>query len=191
MLRTALLLVSNVVGCALAHSYFSFDLKTDNGTSVGSGEAFIHHGEWTWELNTTMPLSIAEIADRSGDATNPKLTDLVDLVLDEDPVLAENIYAYKGTFGDESIEISNKPNLFKDERNMTNAQQLAGHMCMGHIFVVANTTDGLFGYGPLIFSGKGDCYNGTKTTSMRMPMGGSAGGAMNHDSGNMDHSMHA
>ena len=74
---------------------------------------------------------------------------------------------------------------------MTNAQQLAGHMCMGHIFVGANTTDGLFVYGPLTFAGKGDCYNGTKTTSMRMPMGGSAGGAMNHDSGNMDHSMHA
>lgn len=185
--NVAILLLSHVVGCAFAHSYFIADLKTENGTSVGNAEAFIHDGEWTWEVNSTTPLSTAGIVDRRGDAANPEFTDLVDFVIVPQDNPVGDLYQYEGTFDDSSIEIQNKPSLFKEERNMTNALQLAGHMCMGHIFVLANTADGSSVYGPLMYSKDGDCYEGTKTTSMRMPMGMSMGGSASMND-TMDHS---
>ena len=160
----AILLLSQVVGTAFAHSYFIADLKTVDGTSVGNAEAFIHDGEWTWEVNSTLPLSTAGIVDRRGDAANPEFTDLVNFIIDTKVNPVEDVYQYQGTFDDSSIEVQNKPSLFKEERNMTNALQLAGHMCMGHIFVLANTTEGLSVYAPLMYSKDGDCYEGTKTT---------------------------
>lgn len=194
----ALLLLSHVVSYAFAHSYFIADLKSEDGTSVGNVEAFIHDGEWTWEVNSTVPLSTAGIVDRRGDAANPEFTDLVDFTIAPQDNPVGDLYQYQGTFDDSSIEIKNKPSLFKEERNMTNALQLAGHMCMGHIFVLANTTDGSSVYGPLMYSKDGDCYEGTKTTSMRMPMGMSMGASANvtmdhtHEDGHdEDHSMAA
>ncbi len=176
----AILLLSHMVGCAFAHSYFVADLKAENGTSIANAEAFIHDGEWTWEVNSTLPLSTAGIVDRRGDAANPEFTDLVDLIIDTKINQVEDLYQYQGTFDDSSIEVSNKPSLFKEERNMTNALQLAGHMCMGHIFVLANTTEGFSVHAPLMYSKDGDCYEGTKTTTMRMPMGGSTSSGTDH-----------
>lgn len=139
----------------------------------------------------------AEIADRRGDALNPVLTNLVDLDLQKEPVEIDGgaILTYNGTFADSAIKTENMPNLFKEERNMTNALQLAGHMCMGHIFAVVNTTDGVSAYGPLTYAEDGDCYEGTGTESMRMAMGGSMAEEMDHsagdghDHGDMDGSM--
>lgn len=178
-----------LAGQTFAHSYFVTELKMDNGTSVGDVEAYIHDGEWVWTLNSTVPLQTAEIADRRGGALNPILTNLVDLDLQKEPekIEAGSILRYNGTFDDTAIETSNMPNLFKEERNMTNALQLAGHMCMGHIFVVANGTDGMSAYGPLTFAKDGDCYEGTGTESMRMPMGSSMGGDTNHSADGHDH----
>jgi len=193
--NVAILLLSHLVGYAFAHSYFTADVKTENGTSIGNVEAFIHDGEWTWEANTTASLSTLAIVDRRGDAANPEFTDLVDLSITVQDTPVGDLYQYEGTFDDSSIEIQNKPSLFKEERNMTNALQLAGHMCMGHIFILANTTDGSSVYGPLVYAKDGDCYEGTKTTSMRMPMGDmSMGGSasMEHNHGEdhgEDHSM--
>ena len=198
--NVAFLLLSHVVGYAFAHSYFIADLKTENGTSVGNVEAFIHDGEWAWEANSTVPLSTMAIVDRRGDAANPEFTDLVDLSIIPQDTPVGDMYQYEGTFDDGSIEVENKPSLFKEERNMTNALQLAGHMCMGHIFILAtDATDGSNVYGPLMYAKDGDCYEGTKTTSMRMPMGGmsmgaSANGTMDHSHDNdhgEDHSMAA
>jgi hypothetical protein len=190
------LLFACLAGYASAHSYFIAELKTDDGDSIGEMEAYIHDGEWTWTLNSTESLLTAEIADRRGDALNPVLTSLVDLDLQKEPLEIDGgaILTYNGTFDDSAIEVENMPKLFKEERNMTNALQLAGHMCMGHIFAVVNTTDGVSAYGPLTYAKDGDCYEGTGTESMRMAMGGSMGGDMDHssedghDHGDMDHS---
>jgi len=191
------LLFACLAGYASAHSYFVAELKTDDGDSIGDVEAYIHDGEWTWTLNSTESLLTAEIADRRGDALNPVLTNLVDLDLQKEPAEIDGgaILTYNGTFDDSAIEVMNMPKLFKEERNMTNALQLAGHMCMGHIFAVVNTTDGVSAYGPLTYAKDGDCYEGTGTESMRMAMGGSMGGDMDHssedghDHGSMDGSM--
>lgn len=186
------LLFACLAGYASAHSYFVAQLKTDDGDSIGDVEAYIHDGEWTWTLNSTESLLTAEIADRRGDALNPVLTNLVNLDLQKEPAEIDGgaILTYNGTFDDSAIQVENMPNLFKEERNMTNALQLAGHMCMGHIFAVVNTTDGVSAYGPLTYGKDGDCYEGTGTESMRMAMGGSMGGDMDHsadDDGHDDH----
>ena len=191
------LLFACLAGYVSAHSYFVAELKTDGGDTIGEMEAYIHDGEWTWTLNSTESLLTAEIADRRGDALNPVLTNLVGLDLQKEPLEIDGgaILTYNGTFDDSAIEVENMPNLFKEERNMTNALQLAGHMCMGHIFAVVNTTDGVSAYGPLTYAKDGDCYEGTGTESMRMPMGGSMGGDMDHssddghDHGDMDGAM--
>jgi len=191
------LLFACLAGYASAHTYFVTELKTNDGDSIGEVEAYIHDGEWTWTLNSTESLLTAEIADRRGDALNPVLTNLVDLGLQKEPVEIDGgaILTYNGTFADSAIKVENMPNLFKEERNMTNALQLAGHMCMGHIFAVVNTTDGVSAYGPLTYAEDGDCYEGTGTESMRMAMGGSMGEDMDHsaddghDHGDMGESM--
>lgn len=149
------------------NGYFMADLKNADGEMTGAMNASLQEGVWNWIMTSDFPVESVEIVDRKGSALEPEFRGIVDIAFGS----SEN-GTYEGTFDNAAVDTSNTPYLFKDERNMTNAHQLAGHMCMGHIFAVVNGTDGVSSYGALMYMGDGedDCYAGTGTESMRMKM---------------------
>lgn len=149
------------------NGYFMADLKNADGEMTGSMNASLQEGVWNWIMTSTFPVESVEIVDRKGSALEPEFRNIVDI-----PFGSSENGTYEGTFDNADVDTSNTPYLFKEERNMTNAHQLAGHMCMGHIFAVVNGTDGVSSYGALMYMGDGedDCYVGTGTESMRMKM---------------------
>jgi len=162
------------------NGYFMADLKNADGEMTGAMNASLQEGVWNWIMTSDFPVESVEIVDRKGSALEPEFRGIVDIAFGS----SEN-GTYEGTFDNADVDTSNTPDLFNDERNMTNAHQLAGHMCMGHIFAVVNGTDGVSSYGALMYMGDGedDCYAGTGTESMRMKMDMDMGGEATSSSG--------
>lgn len=169
-----------IVSCLLIVSQqcqgamFSADLVDSKNSSntVGTLEATVDGDEWTWSMDTTVPVTAVEIADRRGSATDPLFRPLVTLVDGE-----ETKGMIDGAFGSNDVMTENAPDLYKNA-SIPAGKATAGHMCMGHIFAVANGTDGEVYTGAMTFMGEGNCYNATGT----MAMGGKQhGGDMDMD----------
>ena len=141
---------------------------------VGTVEATVDGDEWTWSMEITSPVIAAEIADRRGSATDPLFRPLVTLISD-----VETQGMVDGKFGSKDVMTENAPDLYKNA-SIPAGQATGGHMCMGHIFAVANGTDGEVYTGAMKFTGEGDCYDATGT----MPVGSKGhGGDMGMDMG--------
>jgi hypothetical protein len=151
---------------AAGHEYFQATLANpSDDSSFANVTAYIHDGEWTWSMNTSAPVELAQISDRRGAAEDPVFRPLVTYISKETTSLNTT-----GMFGSEDVMTENAADLFKNA-SIPAAQALAGHMCMGHIFAVVNGVDGDTYYAPMTFMGEGDCYESTGNESMRMKMG--------------------
>lgn len=131
---------------------------------IGSVTGTVDGDEWTWSMDVSSPVVTAQIADRRGSATDPLFRSLVTLVEGTTPADATE-GALNGTFGSKDVMTENAPDLFKNA-SIPAGKALGGHMCMGHIFAVANGTDGQVYTGAMTYMGEGDCYDAAGVMSM-------------------------
>lgn len=94
-------------------------------------ESYTHLGEWFWDVtngtNMNNGLESLEIVDRKGAATAPTYTTAVTLLSSPTTSTLSN-----GSFSNADINPAVAASI----------DELASHVCMGHIYVKANTTDG-------------------------------------------------
>jgi len=104
-------------------------------TPAATFDSYIHEGDWHWALNSTIPdgIDALEIVSATGPKSAPVYVEAIQLI----PVLnttdASGMQMLNGSFMDPK-QISPKV--------AASVYELAGHVCMGHIYLRANTTDG-------------------------------------------------